>query len=261
VTLAAYEYYSDDGTTYQVMLDSDFAAVLSYVPATGSEPYLPSYISMRYATYKSAAGILLNAVYVTSPFNPVNPPTFFEVGGISYFFVSAYGEQRGFAQNPTIVTIAGPPGPPGSGGGGGVTSLTAGSGISVSASTGAVTLSNTGVLSLAPTFSQTIMSWTSGLFSYAHGLGRLPYIAQAYLECTAAIFEYSVGDCVAIGAQITVYTSSGSNYQNGALLGFNATDIWINVDVNIGIFLGNKSSPAGASQATDANWNLVLVAF
>jgi len=44
----SYLYQSDTGQTWQVVLDDSLASQLSYLPASGTEPYLPFYIQMRY---------------------------------------------------------------------------------------------------------------------------------------------------------------------------------------------------------------------
>lgn len=71
----AYEYLSDDGTTYQVVLPSELASALGYVPATGFEPYVPSYLQMRYATYQSVPSQLSLVAPITFPFRNGVPPS------------------------------------------------------------------------------------------------------------------------------------------------------------------------------------------
>jgi hypothetical protein len=126
--IAAYEYLSDNGTLYQVNLPSDFAASLGYVPATGSEPFLPAYINCRYATYQTYNGALGTTAVIVTPFSSGNPPNALVVGAEIYELKSSYGEQRnGLANQNAIQPVliqgpagttggagpAGPQGPPG----------------------------------------------------------------------------------------------------------------------------------------------------
>jgi hypothetical protein len=110
---SAYQYQGDDRITYQVVLPDDFASSLGYIPALGTEPYLPVWISTRYATYGSTSGLYLNVVVITTPFFTANPPGFVTVSGITYALKGFYGEQRGTPLQPNLFTIAGPPGAPG----------------------------------------------------------------------------------------------------------------------------------------------------
>lgn len=124
---AAYEYHSDDGNTYQIILDDTFAAALSYVPATGFEPYLPSFISPRYANYQQVGIGTSVGVLATLPFNVLAPPVGISNGIANYVRKSLVGERSSNVLSinaflpPVIVGqtgadgAAGPPGPPGPG--------------------------------------------------------------------------------------------------------------------------------------------------
>jgi hypothetical protein len=281
VASQAYEYLSDDGNTYQVVLQSDFALALGYVVATGLEPYLPTYISMRYATYQSSNALYINPVYVTYPFSSGNPPASISVGTLYYFLKSSYGESRGGAAfNANLLVIAGPQGPPGTGSSGvssvtggtgvtaspttgavvlantGVTSVAAGSGISVSGSTGNVTITNTGsTSSFAPTFSSGAQSISlSHLYNIAHGLGRNPYFMRAYLVCTTADNGYSIGDELEWenGQDIS------STEYNGCA-GCNSTDVFLAMGPGDLLYI-HKSSFAPVA-LTNASWALHLDAW
>jgi len=105
-----YRYDSDDGNTYQIVLPSELADVFNYQPALGIEPYLPSYISPRYATYISPQHAIWLSAVITEPFSAAGPPQSVEIGGNIYFSKSIYGELRGNVTNPSIITIAGPQG-------------------------------------------------------------------------------------------------------------------------------------------------------
>ena len=51
--LAAYQYSSNAGTVYQVMVPADFADAIGMTPASGSEPYLDPAIAPRVVNYSS----------------------------------------------------------------------------------------------------------------------------------------------------------------------------------------------------------------
>ena len=91
---AAYQYQSDDGSVYQVILPTDFAAALAYLPAVGTEPYLASYLAPRSAYYREAGGNTSIGVIVTRPFDNGLPPSSIPVGANIYLLQSQIGEQR-----------------------------------------------------------------------------------------------------------------------------------------------------------------------
>lgn len=277
----AYKYLSDDGNTYQVVLPSDFASALSYVAATGSEPYIPTWISYRYATYQTSGGLFLSGVVVTEPFAVGNPPSTITVDGVVYLLKSQYGEQRGITPNNGVLLIAGPQGPPGSGGGGDVTSVSAGTGISVSPSTGAVVVTNTGVLAVAAgtgisvsesagTVTVTNTGTSSSGFTsaqvaapgantntvFAHGLGRVPKNFDAFLVCETAENGFAAGDIVKVTSAYS-YLGSGAAWL-GCAARANSVDVIFTVG-NEGIVV---LSPTGFDGAyiTLANWKLFVTA-
>lgn len=113
---AAYKYVSDNGTTYQVVLPSDFATALGYAAAAGTEAYLPVYIAPRYATYVSAASQIQISVVITDRFTFSAPPPTVTVAGVNYSLAGAFGEKRTGLPLGQLITIAGPQGaqgPPG----------------------------------------------------------------------------------------------------------------------------------------------------
>lgn len=113
---AAYKYVSDNGTTYQVVLPSDFATALGYTAAAGTETYLPVYIAPRYATYVSAASQIQISVVITNRFTFSAPPPTVTVAGVNYSLAGAFGEKRTGLPLGQLITIAGPQGaqgPPG----------------------------------------------------------------------------------------------------------------------------------------------------
>lgn len=112
MTTAAYQYLSDDGTIYQIVLPSEFASPLNYAPASGAEPYVPSYMSPRFANYQSISGGLWVSVFITLPFNRVTLPDQILVQGVTYLLKGSVGEARGLQTSPNILIIAGPQGAP-----------------------------------------------------------------------------------------------------------------------------------------------------
>ena len=109
-SIGAYQYLSDGGVIYQIALPSDFATAFNYVPAQGTEPYLPAYISPRFATYQTLNKLLWANVQITTPFNLTVPPQSVFFDGNQYFLGSTNGEQRNTTISANIVTVQGPPG-------------------------------------------------------------------------------------------------------------------------------------------------------
>lgn len=108
-----YRYASDDGNTYQIVLPSEFATALNYQPSLGTEPFIPSYILPRFATFQSGPEPLWVSAIITEPFSPLAPPQSIEVGGKVYFRKSMIGEVRSGISNPGVMTVSGPQGPRG----------------------------------------------------------------------------------------------------------------------------------------------------
>jgi len=237
------------------VLPSDFAAQLGYVLANGTEDYLPAYISMRYASYQTPNGLTLNAVYVTTPFVPGNPPVIITVSGITYLLKSSYGEVRGFTPNPNILVIAGPQGPPGGGGGGGVTSVTAGTGISVSPTSGNVVVTNTGLVSFQPTFLSSALTLNNtATIGANHGLGRNPYMIRGYFQCITGDAGYAVGDQIDVLSALNI-----SSNMYGGQLGCNATQVFFVYGLGV-LQVPNKTSWV-ANGINNASWHLFLAAW
>ena len=113
MSIAAYEYVSNSGITYQVVLPSDVATALSYTAATGTEPYLPNYISPRYVNYVSANSNLWLSRIVTSPVVFAQLPPQITIGSINYSLTQATGEGQNALPGGNLIVIAGPQGPPG----------------------------------------------------------------------------------------------------------------------------------------------------
>lgn len=242
-----------------MVLPSDFASALEYNLANGSEPYLPSFISMRYASYQAQQGVAISSVYITYPFSPFNPPTTINVGGITYILKSSYGEQRGNTSSAAVVTIAGPQGPPGSGGGGAVTSVTGGTGISVSPTVGAVVVSNTGLISFAPTFTSSNITLVAGaLITIAHGLGRLPYLLTCIATCVTndTSTGFVAGDVLDIPISNFTFWNGASTNDFGMYARLNSVDIFIGVAAS-GLLVLNKTTFTHNSM-TLADWHFVF---
>jgi hypothetical protein len=115
----SYLYQSDTGQTWQVVLDDSLASQLSYLPASGTEPYLPFYIQMRYCTYQAvASGVWLQA-YLPNKAASSAPPATVQIGMVLYQRRSYIGESQSTGASGILQAIAGPQGPPGKDGSGG----------------------------------------------------------------------------------------------------------------------------------------------
>jgi hypothetical protein len=209
----AYQYLSDDGSIYQIVLPSDFATALSYIPASGSEPALPTYVSARYSTYMANRGLVLNAVVNTVPFNVNSPPQNIIVGSTPYVLRSSYGEQRGFAQIPAIMTVSGPQGPAGAAGAAGATGATGATGPA----------GTSGVLSVSSAAQVTSGAVATASFS------------------SAASLSLAAGSYILFA--IIAVTSTQSSPWNVQLELFNSTDSAV-------IGLPTQDSAAGATPKT-----------
>jgi hypothetical protein len=110
MALATYRYTSDDGMVYSVLLDDALEVALNYAPATGNEPFLPSYYAPRYAQFVDPIlGLCLSAV-ITAPFGGASPPPAVTVNAILYKLKSAVGETRFATGQPLVPVIGGPKG-------------------------------------------------------------------------------------------------------------------------------------------------------
>lgn len=94
---AWYQYTSDGGTVYQVYLDTTIAAAGGFASATGSEPVLPSTLTMRYARYAQSSVIAPSQVLVPYPTvaalaSVLGSTT--TIGGVQYICIYAQGEQN-----------------------------------------------------------------------------------------------------------------------------------------------------------------------
>jgi hypothetical protein len=91
---ASYKYVSDNGTTYQAVLSDEFATPLAYVAASGSEAYLPAYISPRYVSLQHATLPLVASAFVTSPANLATFPKQISNSEGLWNVLGFVGEQR-----------------------------------------------------------------------------------------------------------------------------------------------------------------------
>jgi len=107
-----YLYFSNAGTEYQVAIPSDFADALGMTHASGSEPYLDTSLSPRYATwYNTTAGSRSSIVGDTTTFGAL--PTSLIVDGVDYVWRSSYGESVPASAAPLLASPQGPQGGPG----------------------------------------------------------------------------------------------------------------------------------------------------
>lgn len=113
MAVAAYEYTDDGGSLWQVVLPTDFAASSNWLPAVGTEPYLPQWISPRYATYVCPSPALWVSVVQTRKTSSSAIAQNILVQGNLYKFQSFIGEVRNTLLSGNIITISGPQGPTG----------------------------------------------------------------------------------------------------------------------------------------------------
>ena len=204
--VAAYQYKSDDGSTYQVVLPSDFAFQMNYIEASGAEPYLPMYVSPRYASYVNVSDGLWMSVVSTNMFGGGIPPLSINVNSKTYMLKSAIGEVRQTNINANVMVIAGPQGPPGSGGGDGAQGPPGPPGPTGPAG------------SLGAFFSSYVSITLGATGSEAHGLGRVPLITGAIIKCNSADQGFSVNETLClpvnsplVGGLCTAVRADGTN--------------------------------------------------
>lgn len=114
--VAAYKYFDDGGRVWQVYLPDDFASVLGYQAAAGTEAYLPFSLSPRFLTYVSRTTGQWASAVVGTRATFAAPPQAVSVGGTLYQLVSANGEAFGVIPGGNIQVIAGPQGQKGDAG-------------------------------------------------------------------------------------------------------------------------------------------------
>lgn len=88
----------------------------------------------------------------------------------------------------------------------------------------------------------------------AHGLGAVPHMVVAYLECLTAELGYSIGDRVHIQ-----YKDNGAG-NFGYMVEWDATNVRILQGSSAPQVL-NRSTPGGASGVTLAKWKIVAVPY
>jgi hypothetical protein len=110
---AAYLYTTDAGLVYQVLLPTDFGTALGFPLATGAEPYLPSTVSPRFATFVSTSPQLWRPIVIPQLQLFTSLPAVINVGGNNYSLVSTVGETFLATQGGSLLVAAGPQGPPG----------------------------------------------------------------------------------------------------------------------------------------------------
>ncbi len=88
--------------------------------------------------------------------------------------------------------------------------------------------------------------------SASHGLGALPFGCRAYIRCTTAQANYSVGDCVDVGST----TQSSATVSSGIY--FTSTTVGNTRNTNFRI--PNKTT-GGMTTVTNSSWVLVLQAW
>lgn len=112
MSLGNYVYTSDAGVDYQITVPVDFAVALSMVAAS-TQPYLDASISPRFATARSATGLLRSVIVKSVGQFSTLLGTSVTVGGVSYTFTGGFGESIPASQSPLLFSPQGPQGPAG----------------------------------------------------------------------------------------------------------------------------------------------------
>lgn len=112
-----YVYTDNAGNDWAVSVPTDVAAALSMVAAT-TQPYLDETIAPRWANFRSASGLVRQAVIKDQTQFGTIIGTTITLGGVPYKGSSARGESTGALQ-PNLIqppqALMGPPGPAGPG--------------------------------------------------------------------------------------------------------------------------------------------------
>jgi hypothetical protein len=118
---------------------------------------------------------------------------------------------------------------------------------------GITNLPGTGIRAFAPTNRWDIYGDSNSIVDIAHGLGYTPNVVKWSLVCVTNEYDYSVGDCVPIEAEI-----------GGARVwGANETNVFIQVNANgAGIVIYAKTSNQACGLQSDGGyWQLKVYAF
>jgi hypothetical protein len=112
---ANYQYFDDNSNLWQIAVPTDFANILGMVPAVGTEPYLDSQISPRYAIFSSITGATRAAI-VQSGTALQQLGSSYNVSGITYTTRTKVAESTPATTGPLLQSPQGPQGPPGTNG-------------------------------------------------------------------------------------------------------------------------------------------------
>ena len=102
----------------------------------------------------------------------------------------------------------------------------------------------------APLYNSGELTYTNGITTVNHGLGRVPYFWRVHLRCKVANLGYSVGDEIYLGSMVDGDGSRG--YVSWA----NSSQIKYSIDdANI------QNTSADYVGTTTSNWRLVFYAW
>lgn len=218
VSLANYKYTSNAGTVYQVTVPDDFATALGMTLASGSEPYLSSAISPRYANYRSLTlGTRSAIVQDTTTFASL--PSTLTVGGAAYTFSSAVGESIPISTGPLLMAPQGPQGPQGATG-------AAGTGLPLSYTNAGinadVTMTSATTWYTAATITVTAATWlVFGRITFLNAgtitmrirdNSSVIYASASQLQATASAYQaMSLFAVVVAGSGLTLTLEAQSN--------------------------------------------------
>lgn len=204
MSLSAYQYVSNGGTTYQVLVPADFAAALGMTAAVGSEPYLDPAIAPRAANFSSSIGGRQAVIGTTAIFSALGLTL--TVGGVLYTVQTRQSEAIPAYQlltGPYIVPIQSAPGANGTNG-------TDGVGIPLATEYGAFTADLT-LTTAGTTYTVSSVSVSTGKYLLT---AQITFIGAAQLS--AALF---LGSATSGGFSATQTESSAGAYGTLTLTG------------------------------------------
>ena len=103
---------------------------------------------------------------------------------------------------------------------------------------------------------QTITS--GGQLTLAHGLGAVPKMVRAYVKCTTAEINYSVGDTVEVPFN---QSTRGASSSKGLAIRWEAANLVIRMGSAATVFDILNASTGGNSAITNSKWDLYLEAY
>ena len=111
----------------------------------------------------------------------------------------------------------------------------------------------TGSLTAGLTVTQNPFTATT-VTTQAHGLGQIPTLVIAYIECLTAELNYNIGDRIYFNHTDTVATAYNFD------VAYDSVNIRI-LSAGSGLRYQNKTVPAGYATLTSVNWKIVAIPY